>query len=68
MFLFRERIVCHLSLADPDESERSLFAMSIALSFFCGFCDCFLERFDLNVIGEESLEMEDFSPGGRGEV
>ena len=34
---FKERMVCHLSLAEPDVSDRSLLARSTALSFFADF-------------------------------
>ncbi len=39
---FMDLIVCHLSLAEPRESDSSLFAISNNLSFFCGSFDCFL--------------------------
>ena len=38
---FNERMVCHLSFAEPDISERSLFARSTALSFLADFVIAF---------------------------
>ena len=47
-----DRMVCHLSLADPDESLRRRFARSTALSFLADFCYCFLKGLDLILSGE----------------
>ena len=40
-FLLKERMVCHLSFAEPDVSERSLLARSTALSFLADFVIAF---------------------------
>ena len=48
-------MVCHLSLAEPDVSARSLLARSTALSFLADFLNGFLKGLDLNIVGGECL-------------